>query len=100
MSDRESGDNDIPTHPLERLKSNAEKSSERREKEVVRCPECGTEVLKESFDDAVETAINHDENRHDGEGVTQINGMTVPSDDVAAAAEDALDYLNTDTERA
>lgn len=86
-------ENGVPVHPLEKLKQEAEKKQERREKEVVHCPECGTELLKDDIEDAVETAEKHDESRHDGERTTTVNGMLLPSDDVVEAAEDALSKL-------
>lgn len=65
-------------HPLERLKQRAEEQRRRREKEVVQCDECGTEVLKNSIEEAVEVAENHNESRHDGESVATVNGIRLP----------------------
>lgn len=75
----------------------AEEAAKRRDKEVVQCPECETEVLKDSFEDAIEVAIDHDEQRHGGAGITLINGMAVPSDKVADAAEDVLEKIKEET---
>lgn len=60
---------------------------------IVRCGPCGTKVEKDSIEEAAEVATEHDENRHDGQGVPTINGMPVPSDEVADAATDALETI-------
>jgi hypothetical protein len=69
---------DVPKHPLERLKEQAEEAKKRREKEIVSCPECGTEILKDDMQEAIETAESHDEQRHDGERTTLVNGILPP----------------------
>jgi len=56
----------------------AEEAKERREKEVVACDECGTELLKDSIEEALDTAESHDEQRHGGEPTTTVNGMVPP----------------------
>lgn len=62
--------------------------------EKVHCPECGTSTTSPTMEDAVETAETHDERMHDGEQTTLINGVPVPSDDVAEAAKEALRHLD------
>lgn len=85
--------NEPPVHPLDRLKQKAEEINERRKKERVYCPECGTEVLKESIEDAVETAETHDEKRHDGERTTKVNGLLLPSRKTVEAAQEFVEKL-------
>jgi len=80
----------VPINPLEKLKREAEKKRKRQEKEVVHCPECDTEILKNTIEDAVATAENHDNRQHDGEATTKVNGMVLPSDDVVESVEHAL----------
>jgi hypothetical protein len=83
-------------HPLLRLKKQAEEQRERREKEVVHCPECGTEVVKDSIEAAIETAETHDESRHDGEPTTKVNGIVPPefSEDEKKQIQDAVRSLD------
>lgn len=86
----------VPIHPLEKLKQEAEKKRERREKEVVHCPECGTELLKDSIEEAVETAEKHDKSRHDGERTTKVNGLVLPSDEVIESIEHVTQEKHND----
>lgn len=80
-------------HPLQRLKEQAEERMERAQKERVHCPECGTEVLKDTVEEAVETAETHDEKRHNGKRTSKVNGILIPSDKVARAAGKAVQKL-------
>lgn len=84
--------------PAEKLLEAAAENAKRREKEVVECPECGTEILKDTVEEAIETAEDHDESRHGGERTTLVNGMLVPSDDVVSAAEDAMETIHGDSD--
>lgn len=84
---------DIPTNPFEELKKKGEEIRKRRESEVVSCPECGTEVLKDTIEEAVATAEEHDEKRHDGEHVSRVNGVPVPGDEVVEAAQNVVEKL-------
>lgn len=104
MTDNDTGDTERPDdlaeldvdHPavrLAKMKKEAEKRRERAEKEVVACEECGTEVLYDDIEEAVETAERHDEKRHDGERTATVNGIPVPSDDLAEAAQEAVEKL-------
>lgn len=61
-----------------RIKEKAKKLEERREKVVVACDDCGTEVLKEEMEDALEVADSHDSMRHDGERFATVNGIKPP----------------------
>lgn len=90
-----------PTHPLERLNQRADKAQKRAEKEVIRCPDCGTEVYKESIEAAVNVAETHDEMRHDGEPTAEINGMLPPSfsDEEKEQIQQAIRDLETDSGR-
>lgn len=99
MSGNDSGGSEQPIHPLRRLKKQAEEQNKRRDKEVVHCPECGTEVFKDSLEAAVETAEAHDESRHGGEPTTKINGIVTPkfSDEQKEQIRDAVWSLQTDT---
>lgn len=99
MSDTSSSDTEHPVHPLERLKKSLEKAEERAEKERVHCPECDTTVWKESVEEAIEAAENHDEKRHDGDRTTKVNGMLPPSDEFVEAVEDAFRSHNTGGDR-
>ncbi len=85
-----------PVHPLEKLAEEAEKQRKRAEKERVHCPECGTELLKDSIEEAVETAEKHDDSRHDGERTTKVNGMLPPGDDVVEAAQELFGGVASD----
>jgi len=86
---------DVPKHPLEQLKEQAEEAKKRREKEVVSCPECGTELLKDDIEGAIETAESHDEQRHGGEPTTQVNGIVPPefSEDEKQQIREAVESL-------
>lgn len=48
------------------------------DRERVHCPECGTTVYKDEIADAVEVAEQHNETRHGGERVTEVNGFRPP----------------------
>jgi len=86
-------ENNNPVDPFEQLKQEAEQIKEKWDKEVVNCPECGTEVLKDNIDEAVATAETHDAERHDGERTTFVNGMLLPSDEVVQAANETIEHL-------
>lgn len=92
---------DEPIHPLEKLKQQAEEAQKRREKEVVACPECGTELLKDSIEEAVDTADKHDEKRHDGEPTTKVNGIVPPqfTEDQKEEIQDAVRSLQADADQ-
>jgi len=91
---------DHPVQVLEKLKQEAEEQKKRREKEVVHCPECDTEVLKDSIEAAVEAAETHDESRHDGEPTTKVNGIVPPefSEEEKEQVQEAVRSLDTGTE--
>jgi len=93
MTNYPTDENGVPIHPLEKLKQKAEKKRERANKEKVHCPECDTTLWKETMEEAVETAENHDESRHEGERTTKVNGFLLPSDELVNAAEDALETI-------
>jgi len=97
MSEQSVGSADHPLLRLQRLKEEAEEAEKRREKEVVHCPECGTELLKASVEDAIETADSHDENRHGGEPTTRVNGIVPPqfSEEEKEEIQDAVRSLQT-----
>ncbi|MFW6435904.1 MAG: hypothetical protein ACOCY1_05930 [Halovenus sp.] len=84
-----------PVTPLQKLKKVAEEKEDRREKEVVACPECGTEVLKDDIEVAIQVAENHDEQRHDGKRTATVNGIVPPrfSDDEKQQIQDAVQSL-------
>lgn len=84
---------DHPAVGLAKMKQEAKRREERAESEVVACPECGTEVLKDDLEDALDTAETHDDKRHDGERTAMVNGMLPPSDDLAEAAQKTVEKL-------
>lgn len=88
-------------HPLERLGQAAEEAQKRAEKEVVRCPDCGTTVYKDTIEAAVNVAESHDEAMHDGERTAEINGMLPPSftDEEKEQMQKAIRSLDTDSSR-
>jgi len=94
-------DIDRATHPLKRLKKQAEEAEKRQEKEVIYCPECGTEVLKDSVEAAIETAKKHDGERHDGKATTKVNGIVLPqfSDENKAKIQQAVRSLRPETDQ-
>ena len=61
----------------------------------VSCPVCGTTTTTDSMEDAVETAERHDEMQHGGERTATVNGILPPSDKVAEAAKEALEYIRS-----
>jgi hypothetical protein len=67
-----------PLNPLDRLKQQARGVKKRQEKEVVRCSEAGTEVLKDSIEEVIETAKTHDDQQHGGEPTAEVNGIIPP----------------------
>lgn len=87
---------DVPKHPLEQLKEQAEEAKKRHEKEIVSCPECGTELLKDDIEEAVNTAESHDQNRHDGNPTTKVNGIVLPelSEEEKQQIQDAVEKLS------
>jgi len=93
LSDLPTDDDGVPIHPLEKLKRDAEEARKRQEKEVVSCPECDTEVLKDDLKAAIAIAEGHDESRHDGERTAEVNGMLPPSDELVEAAEQAINEV-------
>jgi len=67
--------------------------------ERVHCPECGTSVMKETTESALRVAEHHDAKRHDGGRTALINGILPPSDEVAEAAKEAVEAIQSvDTE--
>lgn len=62
----------------QQLIEQAEKQRKREEKEVIKCPDCGTEVLRDDIETALKIAENHDENRHSGEPTAKVNGIVPP----------------------
>lgn len=90
-----------PVHPLERLGQAAEEAQKRAEKEVVRCPDCGTTVYKDTIEAAVSVAESHDETMHDGERTAEINGMLAPSfsDEEKEQIQKAIRDLDTGSGR-
>lgn len=101
MSKPSSSDTERAIHPLERLKQQAEEARKKREKERVHCPECYTTVWKDDMESAVETAEQHDEQRHNGEATTKINGIVPPqfSGERKEQIRDAVESLQTRTDR-
>ncbi len=71
----------------------ANQDSDENDGVPVECPECGTKTYKPTFDEAVDLAVEHDEDKHDGRGVVKVKGMAIPSDDLADAVGDALDKI-------
>jgi len=78
MSDGSTSGTEQPVHPLERLKQQAKEARKKQEKERVHCPNCGTTVWKDTIEDALKTQEKHDEQRHNGEPTTKINGIVPP----------------------
>jgi hypothetical protein len=102
MSDTHSGDgSEYPVHPLEQLKKQAEEARQKREKERVHCPECGTTVWKNSMEEAVATADTHDEKQHDGEATAKINGILPPqfTEDEKEQIQEAVRLLKADSDQ-
>jgi len=99
-TDNCTGGADRFTTPLKRLKQAAEERRKRSEKEIVACPECGTEVLKDDIEDAIETAETHDESRHDGEPTTTVNGIVPPqfSEEEKEQIQDAVETIREVTD--
>jgi len=98
----EDGD-EQPLHPSERLKKQAreaKEAKERQEKEVVHCPECETELLKDSVEEAIEAVDTHDEKRHGGKPTTRVNGIVPPqfSEEEKKQIRDAVRSLRARTE--
>lgn len=65
-------------HPLEKLRERGEEIQEKADKTKVHCPECDTTLYKDTIADAVETAEDHDESRHDNDRTTRVAGMLPP----------------------
>lgn len=63
------------------------------DEEKVHCPDCDTTTWADTIEDAVNKAEKHDDAQHDGERTTEVNGMTLPSDDAVEAAQDAVNTL-------
>lgn len=76
-----------------KLEAKKREVRERRENRVVYCPECDTEILKETIEEAAEIASDHDENMHGGEGVVEVDGMPIPSDEFAEKVETAIEII-------
>ena len=87
-----------PNHPIEQLRKKGEEIRKRQEKEVVYCPECETEVLKDDIEEAVRTAEKHDESRHGGEKTAKVNGINPPefTEEEKQAVQDAVEALKAD----
>lgn len=86
-------DVDHPAVTLAKLQREAERRNERAEKEVVSCEACGTEVLKDDLEDALEAAETHDRKRHGGRRTAEVNGIAPPRDETAEAAENLVEEL-------
>jgi len=101
VSEHTTSDTERAIHPLERLKQQAEEARKKREKERVHCPECDTTVWKDDMEGAVETAEQHDEQRHGGEAITKINGIVPPqfSEEEKDQIRDAVESLQTGSDR-
>jgi hypothetical protein len=99
--DQSTSGSEQPINPLEKLKQQAQEAKKRREKEVVTCPECGTEALKDSIKEAVEVAEQHDEKRHGGNRTAKVNGFLPPqfSEQKKEQIQQAVRSLRTDTDR-
>lgn len=90
-----SDDNRFKT-PHEKLLEKAEEVRKRKEMEVVECEKCGTEVLKDSLEEAIDTAEDHIEKRHDGERVATVNGIVPPSDETAEKVKETIEEITED----